>query len=194
MSSENSLFKARRSQQVVEAAAVEIGARPAAELVQRLSDGEVEGLEDPFWVAAETRAFRDGPYAEAMLMRGLLWAVGLVAYFLIGGWFSVLAPVPIRYERHRPEATLLYRLVERYYPDFLAALADGDRHLPAYVHAEFEAYLKCGRLEHGFLAVAGPATGPGTPRRLPRSGRDPSPPTQGPRRSRWRRRYRPSRP
>ena len=28
------------------------------------------------------------------------------------------------YKRHRPETTLLYQLVERYYPDFTANLAD----------------------------------------------------------------------
>jgi ribosomal protein S27E len=43
--------------------------------------------------------------------------------------------------------------VECYYPDFLTALAERERHLPACVQEEFEAYLKCGRLEHGFLRV-----------------------------------------
>jgi hypothetical protein len=33
------------------------------------------------------------------------------------------APGPVHYVRHRPETTLLYQLVERHYPDFLAALA-----------------------------------------------------------------------
>ena len=32
-------------------------------------------------------------------------------------------------------------------------LAEQGRVLPAYVEQEFEAYLKCGRLEHGFLRV-----------------------------------------
>ena len=63
------------------------------------------------------------------------------------------APGPVHYVRHRPETTLLYQLVERHYPDFLAALAERDRHLPRYVEKEFDAYLKCGRLEHGFLRV-----------------------------------------
>jgi len=58
-----------------------------------------------------------------------------------------------RYERHRPEATLLYQLVERHYPAFVAALGTRGRTLPAYVHDEFAAYLKCGRLEHGFIRV-----------------------------------------
>jgi Transposase zinc-binding domain len=38
--------------------------------------------------------------------------------------------------------------------DSLAAhLAEQGRELPGYVQQEFEDYLKCGRLEHGFLRV-----------------------------------------
>jgi ribosomal protein S27E len=65
-------------------------------------------------------------------------------------------PLPVsvvRYERHRPETTLLYQLVEHYYPAFLAALHDRGRSVPTYVEREFESYLKCGRLEHGFLRI-----------------------------------------
>jgi hypothetical protein len=58
-----------------------------------------------------------------------------------------------RYARHRPERTLLYRLVEEYYPAFKAHLADQGGELPGYVAQEFENYLKCGRLEHRFLRV-----------------------------------------
>ena len=61
--------------------------------------------------------------------------------------------IATRYERHRPEATLLYQLVERHYPEFLVELATRGRSVPTYVEREFEAYLKCGRLEHGFLRV-----------------------------------------
>ncbi len=60
---------------------------------------------------------------------------------------------PPGYVRHRPEATLLYELVERHYPELAAAREAAARPLPKYVHEEFEAYLKCGRLEHGFLRV-----------------------------------------
>jgi hypothetical protein len=56
--------------------------------------------------------------------------------------------VPV-YERHRPERTLLYQLVETYYPALKAHLAAQGRALPGYVEREFEGYLKCGRLEHG---------------------------------------------
>ncbi|MGB5707046.1 MAG: IS91 family transposase [Arenicellales bacterium] len=57
------------------------------------------------------------------------------------------------YERHRPEQSLLYQTVERYYPDFLEQLAGQGKSIPRYVQREFEDYLKCGRLEHGFLRV-----------------------------------------
>jgi hypothetical protein len=58
-----------------------------------------------------------------------------------------------RYQRHRPEQTLLYRIVEEYYPAFAAHLAERGRVLPAYVQRDFDDYLKCGRLEYGFLRV-----------------------------------------
>jgi len=59
----------------------------------------------------------------------------------------------LAYARHRPEDTRLYRLVEQHYPAFVEHLAEQGKVLPAYVEQEFEAYLKCGRLEHGFLRV-----------------------------------------
>ena len=57
------------------------------------------------------------------------------------------------YQRHRPEKTLLYHLVSKHYPDFRRQLAEEGGALPDYVQREFEDYLKCGRLEHGFLRV-----------------------------------------
>ena len=57
------------------------------------------------------------------------------------------------YERHRPERTLLYQLVEQYFPAFKAHLAGQGTALPGYVEQELEDYLKCGRLEHDFLRV-----------------------------------------
>ena len=55
--------------------------------------------------------------------------------------------------RHRPERTLLYQIVDEYYPAFKAHLVAQGNALPGYVEQEFEEYLKCGRLEHGFLRV-----------------------------------------
>ena len=57
------------------------------------------------------------------------------------------------YVRHRPETTLLYHIVREYWPEFQAELASHGKHLPAFICREFDEYLKCGRLEHGFLRV-----------------------------------------
>jgi len=58
-----------------------------------------------------------------------------------------------RYQRHRPEQTLLYRIVEQHYPVFAEHMAAQGRPLPDYVQREFEDYLRCGWLAHGFLRV-----------------------------------------
>jgi ribosomal protein S27E len=57
------------------------------------------------------------------------------------------------YKRHRPEQTLLYQLVERHYPEFQEMLSQQGKSLPYHVEKEFGEFLKCGRLEHGFLRV-----------------------------------------
>jgi hypothetical protein len=57
------------------------------------------------------------------------------------------------YARHRPERTLLYQLVQAYYPALKAHLAAQGTALPGYVEQELDDYLKCGRLEYGFLRV-----------------------------------------
>ena len=43
--------------------------------------------------------------------------------------------------------------MEQHYPEFRELRAREGRPLPACVQEEFEAYLKCGRLEEGFLRV-----------------------------------------
>ena len=58
-----------------------------------------------------------------------------------------------RYKRHRPEQTLLYQIVDKHDPDFLAQLAAEGKSLPDHVQQEFTDFLKCGLLEHGFLRV-----------------------------------------
>ena len=58
-----------------------------------------------------------------------------------------------RYARHRPEQTLLYQLLERYYPELAGLMAEQGRPFPRYVRKEFDEYLKCGRLEYGFLRL-----------------------------------------
>jgi hypothetical protein len=43
--------------------------------------------------------------------------------------------------------------VAEHYPGFRDRRAAEERPLPPYAEDEFEAYLKCGLLEHGFLRV-----------------------------------------
>ena len=57
------------------------------------------------------------------------------------------------YVRHKPEQTLLYQLVEQYWPEFQTQLNETGRSLPRNVAREFEDYLGCSRLENGFLRV-----------------------------------------
>jgi ribosomal protein S27E len=57
------------------------------------------------------------------------------------------------YQRHKPEQTLLYQIIEHHYPEFQALMEAQNRPLPIYVQQEFDEYLKCSRLEYGFLRV-----------------------------------------
>ena len=57
------------------------------------------------------------------------------------------------HERHRPEETPLYRIVETCYPKFLARLEAEGASPPHFVQREFDDHLKRGLLEHGFLRV-----------------------------------------
>jgi len=47
-----------------------------------------------------------------------------------------------RYQRHRPEQTLLRQIVDEYYPAFAALMAGQGKELPGYVQREFGDFLK----------------------------------------------------
>ena len=55
------------------------------------------------------------------------------------------------YARHKPEETSLYPIIEEHSLRFFAELREQGASLPRFVQAEFEHYLRCGRLEHGFI-------------------------------------------
>jgi hypothetical protein len=65
---------------------------------------------------------------------------------------EIATPKP-PYQRQRPERTFLYQIVERHYPEFRDVMAAQGRLLPFHVQQEFFDFLKCGRLEHGFMRV-----------------------------------------
>ena len=56
------------------------------------------------------------------------------------------------YQRYLPEQTPLYALIEEHFPRFLERLEAEGALLPYFANEEFEAYLKCGRLEYGIPA------------------------------------------
>lgn len=60
----------------------------------------------------------------------------------------------LHYERHRPEQTTLYRLVQQHAASFIAHTeASTGAELPRFIKDEFDAYLECGILAHGFLRL-----------------------------------------
>jgi hypothetical protein len=61
---------------------------------------------------------------------------------------------PVHYERHRPEQTTLVRLVQQHAASFIAHTeASTAAELPRFINDEFEAFLECGILAHGFLRL-----------------------------------------
>jgi Putative transposase/Transposase zinc-binding domain len=60
----------------------------------------------------------------------------------------------VHYERRRPEETVLYRLVQEQMGTFLAQVeAESGASLPEFIKEEFDAFLECGILAHGFLRL-----------------------------------------
>src|SRR6266851_4810637 len=66
-----------------------------------------------------------------------------------------MAPALATYAPRDPSRTVLYHVIADHLETFLASLdADPDAAgLPAYVQREFDAYLQCGILAHGFLRL-----------------------------------------
>ncbi|HSM21720.1 MAG TPA: transposase zinc-binding domain-containing protein, partial [Rubrivivax sp.] len=64
------------------------------------------------------------------------------------------AGASVHCERHRPEQTTLYRLVQQHATSYIAHTeASTGAELPQYIKAEFDAFLECGILAHGFLRL-----------------------------------------
>ena len=51
------------------------------------------------------------------------------------------SPHSLTYQRHRPEQTLLYQIIEWYYPEFRDVMAEQGKSLPFHVQQEFSDYL-----------------------------------------------------
>ena len=57
------------------------------------------------------------------------------------------------YQRRQPELTPCYQVVQEHLATFIQDRELENRPLPPYVLKEFDAYLKCGILAHGFLRL-----------------------------------------
>ena len=71
---------------------------------------------------------------------------------------QAVAPAPagneVHYERRRPEETTLYQVVQEHLESFLAQVeAETGSSLPEFIKDEFDAFLECGILAHGFLRL-----------------------------------------
>lgn len=63
------------------------------------------------------------------------------------------------YRQRQPLETIFHQVIDEHFPNFLSKLEQqGDEalraKLPDHVEAEFDAYLKCGILEHGFVKMS----------------------------------------
>ena len=64
----------------------------------------------------------------------------------------MLSPA-IEYKRRRPEQTVLYQVVQRELRTLVQMCEEKNRPLPTFVVQEFEKFLRCGILAHGFARV-----------------------------------------
>jgi hypothetical protein len=61
---------------------------------------------------------------------------------------------PLHYERHRPEQTTMHRLMQQHAASFIAHTeANTGSELPRFITDDFDAFLECGILAHGFLRL-----------------------------------------
>src|SRR3954466_14677628 len=67
---------------------------------------------------------------------------------------SARAANQVHYERRQPEETTLYQVVQEHLESFLAQVeTETGASLPDFVKDEFDAFLECGILAHGFLRL-----------------------------------------
>ncbi len=60
----------------------------------------------------------------------------------------------VHYQRRRPEETTLYQLVEEHAQTFVCQVErEPETALPEFIKDEFDAFLECGILVHGFLRL-----------------------------------------
>ncbi len=67
-----------------------------------------------------------------------------------------------RYQSHRPEQTLLYQIVDEYYPAFAALMAEQGKELPGYVQRNLKNFSNAGGWSMAFYGFAASLATPST--------------------------------
>jgi hypothetical protein len=67
-----------------------------------------------------------------------------------------------RYQSHRPEQTLLYQIVDEYYPAFAALMAEQGKELPGYVQRDLKNFSNAGGWSMAFYGFAASLATPST--------------------------------
>ncbi|MEK6704268.1 MAG: transposase zinc-binding domain-containing protein, partial [Bdellovibrionota bacterium] len=71
----------------------------------------------------------------------------------VSGTQPSLPGLSVTYRPRRPEETVLYQAVANNIRTFEALTELDGKHIPKHVSDEFEAFLRCGILAHGFLRL-----------------------------------------
>jgi Putative transposase/Transposase zinc-binding domain len=60
---------------------------------------------------------------------------------------------PSIYRPRRPEKTVFYQVTKKYYKTWVKKSEKDDKKIPFYIHREFQGFIKCGILAHGFACA-----------------------------------------
>jgi hypothetical protein len=151
-----------------------IESKQAKETVEKINKREAYVLRSPLWTrgglvagAVELRVdLHDALNRRSWLRPVLIIAGGLMALFvLIIALYAYRSMGPLgqgAYQRHEPQNTVLYQLVEEHLNTLLLDAQLRSEHgygYPQFVEKTFRNYVDCGRLELGFCRVVCPSCG-----------------------------------
>jgi Putative transposase/Transposase zinc-binding domain len=66
---------------------------------------------------------------------------------------AICCPKVSVYKPRRPEKTVFFQVIKKYYKTWVKKAEQDDKKIPSYVHREFQGFIKCGILAHGFACA-----------------------------------------
>src|SRR5208283_5160364 len=60
---------------------------------------------------------------------------------------------PAVYKPRRPDKTVFYQIIKKYYKTWVKKSEKEGKKIPSHIHREFQGFLKCGILAHGFACA-----------------------------------------